>query len=106
MQHEDIIIKNGTILTLDSKNSIFENGFLGIRGDSISKIGTGNPSSSPAQKIIDAGGGLILPGLVNCHTHAAMSLFRGLADDLPLMEWLNNYIFPVERKMDAEFVYT
>jgi 5-methylthioadenosine/S-adenosylhomocysteine deaminase len=106
MQHEDIIIKNGTILTLDSKNSIFENGFLSIRGDSISKIGTGNPSSLPAQKIIDAGGGLILPGLVNCHTHAAMSLFRGLADDLPLMEWLNNYIFPVERKMDAEFVYT
>ena len=105
MQHEDIIIKNGTIMALDSKNSIFENGFLCIRGDSISKIGTGNPASIKTKKIIDARGGLILPGLVNCHTHAAMSLFRGLADDLPLMEWLNNYIFPAERKMDAEFVY-
>ena len=106
MQQLDIIIKNGTILTLDSKNSILENGFLCIRGDSIFKIGTGNPTSFKAEKIIDAEGGLILPGLVNCHTHAAMSLFRGLADDLPLMEWLNNYIFPAERKMDAEFVYT
>ncbi len=106
MQQADIIIKNGTILTLDSENSIFKNGFLCICGDSIFKIGTGNPTSFKAEKIIDAGGGLILPGLVNCHTHAAMSLFRGLADDLPLMEWLNNYIFPAERKMDAEFVYT
>jgi len=106
MQQVDIIIKNGTILTLDSNNSIFENGFICIRGDSISKIGTGNPTLFKAEKIIDAGGGLILPGLVNGHTHAAMSLFRGLADDLPLMEWLNNYIFPAESKMDAEFVYT
>jgi len=106
MQQLDIIIKNGIILTLDSKNSILENGFLCIRGDSIFKIGTGNPTSFKAEKIIDAEGGLILPGLVNCHTHAAMSLFRGLADDLPLMEWLNNYIFPAESKMDAEFVYT
>jgi 5-methylthioadenosine/S-adenosylhomocysteine deaminase len=106
MEQADIIIKNGTILTLDSKNSILENSFLCIGGDSISKIGTGNPTSVKAQKIIDAEGGLILPGLVNCHTHAAMSLFRGLADDLPLMEWLNNYIFPAERKIDAEFVYT
>ncbi|MBW2055001.1 MAG: amidohydrolase [Deltaproteobacteria bacterium] len=106
MKQPDIIIKNGTILTLDSKNSIFETGFLCIRGDSISKIGTGTPTSFKAEKVIDARGGLILPGLVNCHTHAAMSLFRGLADDLPLMEWLNNYIFPAERNMDAEFVYT
>jgi len=106
MQQVDIIIKNGTILTLDSENSIFENGFLCIRGDSISEIGTGNPALSKAEKIIDAEGGLIIPGLVNCHTHAAMSLFRGLADDLPLMEWLNNYIFPAESKMDGEFVYT
>jgi 5-methylthioadenosine/S-adenosylhomocysteine deaminase len=106
MKQADIIIKNGTILTLDSKNSIFETGFLCISGDSISKIGTGTPTSVTAEKIIDVRGGLILPGLVNCHTHAAMSLFRGLADDLPLMEWLNNYIFPAERNMDAEFVYT
>ncbi|MBW1763360.1 MAG: amidohydrolase, partial [Deltaproteobacteria bacterium] len=51
-----------------------------------------------------ARGGLILPGLINGHTHAAMTLFRGLADDIPLMEWLNNYIFPAEARMDENFV--
>jgi 5-methylthioadenosine/S-adenosylhomocysteine deaminase len=56
--------------------------------------------------MLDAKGGLILPGLINGHTHAAMTLFRGLADDLPLMEWLNNYIFPAESRMDADFVYS
>jgi 5-methylthioadenosine/S-adenosylhomocysteine deaminase len=106
MQDADLIIKNGTILTMDSKNSILENGFLAIRGDSISDIGTGDIPSIKATKIIDAKGGLVLPGLVNGHTHAAMTLFRGLADDLPLMQWLENYIFPAERNMDAEFVYT
>jgi len=106
MQQVDIIITNGTVLTMDSQNSIFENGLLCICGDGISHIGDDDPKSFQAEKTIDAGGGLILPGLVNGHTHAAMSLFRGLADDLPLMEWLNNYIFPAESKMDAEFVYT
>lgn len=106
MQDADLIIKNGTILTMDSKNSILENGFLAIRGDRISHMGTGDMPSIKATKIIDAKGGLVLPGLVNGHTHAAMTLFRGLADDLPLMQWLENYIFPAERNMDAEFVYT
>ena len=106
MQDADLIIKNGTILTMDSKNSILKNGFLVIRGDSISHMGTGDMPSISAGKIIDAKDGLVLPGLVNGHTHAAMTLFRGLADDLPLMQWLENYIFPAERNMDAEFVYT
>lgn len=106
MQDADLIIKNGTLLTMDFKNSILENGFLAIRGDRISNIGTGDMPSIKATKIIDAKGGLVLPGLVNGHTHAAMTLFRGLADDLPLMQWLENYIFPAERNMDAEFVYT
>jgi len=106
MQHVDMIIKNGTVLTMDSKNSVFENGFLCVQGDTISHIGDGSIETFKPKKTIDAKEGLILPGLVNAHTHAAMSLFRGLADDLPLMEWLNSYIFPVESQMDAEFVYT
>ncbi len=105
MQHMDLIIQNGTILTMDTENTILENGFLCVRGDTISHIGVKGEESFEATKVIDAQGGLILPGLVNGHTHAAMSLLRGLADDLPLMQWLNNYIFPVERKMDADFVY-
>ena len=106
MQQIDLKIKNGTILTMDAQNSTLQKGFLCILGDTISHIGIKGEKLFKATKTINARGGLILPGLINSHTHAAMSLFRGLADDLPLMEWLNNYIFPVEKRMDAEFVYT
>jgi 5-methylthioadenosine/S-adenosylhomocysteine deaminase len=106
LQHYDILIKNGTILTMDTQNAIIKDGVLGIKGDTISYIGGADGKEFRARRIIDAKGGLILPGLVNGHTHAAMTLFRGLADDLPLMEWLNNYIFPAESRMDADFVYS
>ena len=106
MQQVDMIIKNGTILSMNDEQSMLENSFLCIQGDTISHIDENDEKAFEAPKIIDAKGGLILPGLVNGHTHAAMSLFRGLADDLPLMEWLNNYIFPVESKMDDDFVFT
>jgi 5-methylthioadenosine/S-adenosylhomocysteine deaminase len=102
----DIAIKNGSILTMDGKNSVVEDGQVCIQGDTIIRVGPRCNDGSDARITIDAKGGLILPGLINGHTHAAMSLFRGLADDLPLMEWLNRYIFPAERKMDAHFVYT
>jgi len=100
----DIVIKNGTILTMDPQQTLVEKGFLCIRGETLSAIAEGDPHEFRAAKTIDAKGGLILPGLINGHTHAAMSLFRGLADDLPLMDWLNHYIFPVESRMDREFV--
>lgn len=107
MKHYDILIKNGIILKMDAANSVIENGYIGIRRDIISTIDSGSPGPEvKADKEIDAQGGIILPGLINAHTHAAMTLFRGLADDLPLMEWLNHYIFPVESRMDADFVYT
>ena len=102
MQH-DLTVYNGTVLTMDRHNTVLEDGWVGVKGDTITRVGTGALTEAAASSI-DAKGGLILPGLVNGHTHAAMSLFRGLADDLPLMEWLNGYIFPVERNMDADFV--
>ena len=105
MHSFDIAIKNGTILTMDAKNSIIENGLLGIKQDFISYIGEATKKSIEAKKIIDAEGGIVLPGLINGHTHAAMTLFRGLADDLPLMEWLNDYIFPAESCITPDFVY-
>ncbi|MFH1125322.1 MAG: amidohydrolase [Pseudomonadota bacterium] len=104
MSDVDILITNGTILTLDTRASVLEKGFLAVKGDSILEIGTGSAQEVKALKVIDAKGGLVLPGLINSHTHAAMTLFRGLADDLPLMEWLDNYIFPVESRMDGDFV--
>jgi len=104
MNKADILVHNGTILTMDSQNNIIHNGMVAISGSTISYIGKGKKDAIKAKKDLDTQGGLILPGLINSHTHAAMSLFRGLADDLPLMEWLHNYIFPVEGKMDADFV--
>lgn len=106
MQQFDILIKNGTLLTMDKNNTRIENGCLGILGDTIAHIGSQETIGLRAECEIDAGGGLVLPGLINAHTHAAMTLFRGLADDLPLMDWLNNYIFPAESRMDADFVHT
>ncbi|MEW6259672.1 MAG: amidohydrolase [Thermodesulfobacteriota bacterium] len=108
MQPMDLLIEHATILTMDANLTTIEDGSIGIRGDRIAFIGSsfsGNLQTTAA-KTIDARGGIVMPGLINSHTHAAMTLFRGLADDLPLMDWLNRYIFPVEAKMDAEFVYT
>jgi len=104
MNKADILIHNGAILTMDSQNNIIHNGMIAISGSTISYIGKDKKDSIKAKKELDIQGGLIIPGLINSHTHAAMTLFRGLADDLPLMEWLHNYIFPVEGKMDANFV--
>ena len=101
----DIIIENGIILTMDRHLTLIENGAIGISNGTITSLGSDLPASS-ADRRIDANGGIIMPGLINAHTHAAMTLFRGLADDLPLMDWLNDYIFPVEQRMDADFVHT
>jgi 5-methylthioadenosine/S-adenosylhomocysteine deaminase len=102
----DILIHNGMILTMDENYTVIPDGLLCITGDKISYIGEKDKEAVQAGKKIDAQRGLILPGLINSHTHAAMTLFRGLADDLPLMEWLNGYIFPVEKSMDEDFVRT
>jgi len=104
MNRADILIHNGTILTMDEENTVIPDGSLTISEDTIRFVGSNSEASMDAEKILDAEGGLILPGLINSHTHAAMTLFRGLADDLPLMDWLNGYIFPVESKMNDEFV--
>jgi 5-methylthioadenosine/S-adenosylhomocysteine deaminase len=105
MQDLDVIVKNGTILTMDPENRLLEGGVVGVKDDTIKIVGQMDQEKITGKKVIDADGGIVLPGLINGHTHAAMSLFRGLADDLPLMDWLNNYIFPVESRMDADFVH-
>lgn len=102
----DLIIKNGTVLVMDKDETIIENGFIAVNGDSITDILTMDSLGFwEAGKIIDAKGGIIMPGFVNTHTHAAMTCFRGLSDDLPLMSWLNDHIFPAEARLDHEKVY-
>ncbi len=107
MKSVDILIKNGSVLTMDPEDTLIENGAVAVSADRIVEVGTEDAltASFQAAKTIDAQGGIIMPGLVNTHTHAAMTCFRGLADDLPLMTWLNDYIFPAEAKLTFDIVY-
>ncbi len=94
----DIVIHNGSVITMNSKVDMINNGVLCIKNDTLAKIEPHeNHTPLPeGKKIIDAQGGIMMPGLVNTHTHLPMALFRGLADDLPLSVWLNEHIFPAE----------
>ena len=95
----DLVIHNGTILTVNSSFEIIENGIVCIKDGKLARVTTNPDKALPrARTLINAGGGIILPGLVNTHTHLPMTLFRGLADDLPLDTWLNETIFPAESK--------
>ncbi|HPC86111.1 MAG TPA: amidohydrolase [Smithellaceae bacterium] len=102
--HFDLAITGGTLVTLSAKMDILENASIGIADGRIALVDANRTLS--AEKIIDARDSLILPGLVNTHTHLPMVCFRGLADDLPLMEWLNDHIFPMEaRFVNRQMVY-
>lgn len=107
--HHDILINNVTLLPHPGEQEeLIANGFLSIKGGNISALGpmAELPAAITAKKTIDGAGCLLMPGLVNTHTHAPMTLFRGLADDLPLMTWLNEHIFPAEAKsVNPEMVY-
>src|SRR6202142_4002675 len=103
----DLLIVGGIVVTMDASHRLIDDGALAIRGDSILAVGTRSELSAQyaAQKTLDARGALILPGLINGHAHAAMSLFRGLADDLALDEWLQKHIFPAEaHNVNEDFV--
>ena len=102
-----LVIHNGTVVTVDGSRRIIENGAVAVDGTDIVAVDTDDAIRRQFRgtDTLDAGGQVIMPGLVNTHTHAPMVLFRGLADDLALMEWLNKYIFPAEAKLvSPEFV--
>jgi 5-methylthioadenosine/S-adenosylhomocysteine deaminase len=101
----DLIVCNGTVITMDAAGRRIPDGMVIIDGGKVVAVGpSGQLSGCRAAHSIDACGGFILPGLINTHTHAAMALFRGLADDMPLMAWLNDHIFPAEAKLTPEMV--
>jgi len=103
----DLLIVNGTVLTFDANNTEIRNGVVAVSKDSITAVGPASELSDwSASRVVDAGGGIIMPGLINSHTHASMTCFRGLADDLQLMTWLNEHIFPAEAKLDEQKVYS
>ena len=95
-----LIVTNATVVTVDGTRRILSPGAVAIDGSDI--VGVDTPAAIAAafqaRQTIDGTGQILLPGLINTHTHAAMVLMRGLADDLALMEWLQQYIFPAEAK--------
>ncbi len=100
----DLIIQNATVVTMDAQRRIIENGAVAIDRDKIVAVGTAAEVTRnyKSKQIIDARNKVVIPGLINTHTHVPMSLFRGIADDLDLQEWLTKFIFPAEAKNVTE----
>jgi 5-methylthioadenosine/S-adenosylhomocysteine deaminase len=100
----DLLITGGTVITMDVQRHVFDNGAVAVRGDTIVAVGPRaelETKYAPA-KVINAHGAIVMPGLINGHTHAAMALFRGVAEDFSLNEWLHSYIFPAEARNVTE----
>lgn len=107
MKKADWIIKNAVVLTMDEDYHIFDPGAVVVIGDSIVAVGyeTDISQAYHADQVLDCGGRILMPGLINAHTHVPMTLLRGLADDLRLDVWLMGYMMPVEREfVSPEFV--
>jgi len=96
----DTVIHNCTIITVNPEFDIINHGVICIKNGRLEQISakTHDQELPDSDKLIDAKGGIVIPGLINTHTHLPMTLFRGLADDLPLNTWLNEHIFPAENK--------
>src|SRR5436190_2461803 len=102
-----LIVANGTVVTVDPARRVIARGSVAIDGRDIVAVDTAEKIAAAyrGRETIDAAGSVVMPGLINTHTHAPMVLFRGLADDLALMDWLQKYIFPAEAKtVSPEFV--
>lgn len=105
--HVDLLIVGGTVATMDAHLHVYEDGAVAIRGDQIVAVGPRKQLeiNYVAARSIAAHGKLVMPGLINGHTHAPMTLLRGIANDLNLQDWLTKYIFPAEaRNVDEQFV--
>lgn len=99
----DTLFSHVSIVTMDDRMSVWTDSFLGVTDGKISYLGKKAPEEQP-QTIIDGSGMVLMPGLINCHTHLPMTILRGYADDLKLQEWLNDYIFPREAHLDDRAV--
>ncbi|MDD2331470.1 MAG: amidohydrolase family protein, partial [Candidatus Cloacimonetes bacterium] len=106
----DLLIEAGTILTMDPSCRLLNDHAIAVhKGRIIDILPMGKDGEKPGYlpaDTIDARDAIVMPGLVNAHTHIPMSFFRGIADDLPLQTWLQNYIWPLEQQfLSPEFVY-
>lgn len=103
----DLLIVGGTIVTMDKDRRVIENGAIAITDGKIAMVGAraAVTKNLSAKRTINAAGKVIIPGLINTHTHVPMTLFRGISDDLDLQDWLTKFIFPAEAKnVNEQFV--
>ncbi|MGA8594005.1 MAG: amidohydrolase [Bryobacteraceae bacterium] len=103
----DLLVTRGIAVTMDPQRRVLPDAAIAVEGDTILAVGPRSEINAlyEAKTIVDARGALLLPGLINAHTHMAMSLFRGLAEDRALEDWLKKYIFPAEaRNVTPDFV--
>lgn len=103
-----ILIENGSIVTVDDNNQVYKRGYVFIEDELITSVGAGDTPAGyrKADKVIDASLMVVMPGMVNAHTHLFQTFIRGLADDKPLLEWLKAAIWPVSQAMTEEDAYT
>ncbi len=98
-------MEGATVITLDGKRTIYAPGQLTWENGEIISVGPEDSDPTPVDQLILLTDAYLLPGLINGHNHAAMALLRGVADDSPLFEWLQDHIFPLEAKLTAEDIY-
>jgi len=102
-----ILIENATVVTMNDARKIHRPGYIGINGQKIDSVSDLPLTDSKWENAfrIDGSDCIAIPGLINCHTHAGMTMMRGVADDMPLMEWLETKIWPMEAKMTPDDIY-
>lgn len=103
----NLLIKCMAVLTMDGKGDIIRNGEIAVEGSRIFHVGPAGstPEGFSPDRVLDYPRMVAMPGLVNCHTHAAMTLLRGYADDMPLMQWLKEKIWPLEEHLTPGDIY-
>lgn len=101
----DTLFSGATVVTMDESMHVYTDGFVGVTDGKISYVAKNPPpEAAKPQKIIDATGLVLMPGLINCHTHLPMTILRGYADDYDLQTWLTKYMFPKEDRLDDRAV--
>ncbi len=100
-----VLIKDATVVTMNDQNEVIEKGNILIENNRITSVTNADLKTASTAEVISGQGKVVIPGLINAHNHAAMSLFRSYADDYPLMEWLEKKIFPAEARLEPEDIY-
>ena len=95
----DTLFSHVNVVTMNEQMTLWQDAFVGVTDGKIAYMAKKPPEEKP-KKIIDATGMVLMPGLINCHTHLPMYLLRGYADDLNLQDWLQHYIFPREDRLE------